>query len=114
MLDLAKVGVVEEQRFAHQKMLEFELRSRRLKHLGTWAAAQMRMGADQAASYVHRVLGISVASASDETVVQAIHDDFVRYGVARDKQAIRAALAHITAGAPGKISLDEPSGRLAA
>lgn|SRR5512143_1512045 len=97
MLDLAKVGIIEEQKFAHQKMLEFKVRSRRFKHLGNWAAAQMRQRGDQAAAYVQRVLSIGVCSASDEAVVEAIHDDFVRQGVSKDKVAIRAALTRFTA-----------------
>lgn len=92
MIDLAKVGIIEERKFAYQKLQEFELRSRRLKHLGKWAAAQMGKSGEQAAEYVHRILGIGVSSPSDDTVVEAVHDDFVRHGVALSKAAIRSEL----------------------
>jgi hypothetical protein len=93
MVNLAKVGVVEEQKLAHQKRLEFESRSRCLKQFGRWAAGQMRKDGDEALAYMRRVLGIGVSTASDEDVVELVHRDFLGQGLEWDRGALRAVLA---------------------
>jgi hypothetical protein len=113
-LDLAKIGVVEEQKLAYEQAAAFTLRSRHLKQLGLWAAAQMGKSSEQAAAYMARVLGIGVSSAADEDVVDAIHGDFAAHGLACDKQIIRDAFASIRAGLKAPAKLQPASSRLAA
>lgn len=113
-LDLAKIGMVEEQKLAYEQTAAFALRSRHLKQLGLWAAAQMGKSSEQAAGYMYRVLGIGVSSAADEDVVDAIHGDFAAQGLACEKQAIRDALASIRAGLKAPTRLQPASRRLAA
>lgn len=113
-LDLAKVRMVEEQKLAYQQSAAFALRSRHLKQLGLWAAAQMGKSSEEAAGYMYRVLGIGVSSAADDDVVDAIHGDFATQGLACEKQTIRDAIASIRAGLNAPRRLQPASRRLAA
>ena len=88
MVNLAKIGLIEEQRLVHQQSQEFAMRSRHLKQLGLWAAAQMGRSGERAARYVDRILSIGVSGGGDAPVVNAIARDFAAQGLAYDKQAI--------------------------
>lgn len=113
-LDLAKVGMVEEQKLAYQQSTAFTLRSQHLKQLALWAAAQMGKSSGQAAGYMDRILGIGVSSAADEDLVDAIHGDFVAQGLACEKRTIRDAIVAIRAGQKAPTRLQLVSSRLAA
>ena len=105
MFNLAKIGIVEEQRLVHEQSQAFVMRSRHLKQLGLWAATQMGWSGERADRYINRILGIVVSSPEDARVVNASARDFAARGVARDKRAIWHTLARI------KETLAVPTGR---
>ena len=114
MFNLAKIGLIEEQRLVHQQSQEFAMRSRHLKQLGLWAAAQMGRSGEHAARYVDRILGIGVSGVGDASVVNAIARDFAAQGLACDKQTIWNTITRMKAALAIPTGREFESGRSAA
>lgn len=64
-----------EEKYAHDKELQFKVNARRNKLLGLWAAEQMGMKGDAATAYARTVVEFDFEEAGDEDVFKKVMGD---------------------------------------
>ncbi|MBM3507159.1 MAG: DUF1476 domain-containing protein [Alphaproteobacteria bacterium] len=64
-----------EEKYAHDKELQFKVNARRNKLLGLWAAEQMGMKGDAATAYARTVVESDFEEAGDEDVFKKVMGD---------------------------------------
>ncbi len=70
-----------ENKFKHDEELQFRVHARRAKLLGLWAAAQMKMSADEAETYAKQVVSADFEEAGVDDIVRKVHTDLSDKGV---------------------------------
>ena len=78
-----------EQKFKHDKELEFKAVARRNKLLGRWAAEQMGLSGAAAEDYAKAVVLADFDKPGDDDVLQKLKGDFQAKGVAVSELQIR-------------------------
>ena len=81
-----------ETKFARDEEMAFRVIARRNRLLGQWAAAQMKLGADETDAYCASVVHAEFEEAGDEDVVRKLLADLAAAGVAVDDATVRTAL----------------------
>jgi hypothetical protein len=78
-----------EAKFAHDEELMFKATARSNKLLGLWAAAQLGLSGDAAASYATALVTDNLESQSIDDVVGKVSGDLAGKGVARGQVALK-------------------------
>lgn len=81
-----------ENKFAHDQEMAFRITARRNRLVGQWAAAMMKLTAEETDSYAKSVVQADFEEAGDEDVIRKILGDLTSAGVEIDEAAIRTAL----------------------
>jgi hypothetical protein len=78
-----------EAKFAHDEELMFKATARSNKLLGLWAAGQLGLSGDAAASYATSLVTNQLQSQTMDEVVDKVSGDLAGKGVAREQVAAR-------------------------
>lgn len=78
-----------EQKYKHDKELEFKITARRNKLVGLWAAAQFGMSSADAEAYAKAVVMSDLEKAGDEDIVGKLLADFQAKGIEMTAHRIR-------------------------
>lgn len=70
-----------ENKFAHDKELEFKINARRNKLLGQWAAGKMGIAADKVDEYAKTVVISDLEKEGDEDVFEKVKKDLFGAGL---------------------------------
>ena len=81
MTNLSDKEKAFENKFAHDKELEFKINARRNKLLGQWAAEKMAVPADQVDAYAKSVVLSDFEKAGDEDVFDKVKKDLFDAGI---------------------------------
>ena len=89
-----------ENKFAHDKELQFKVEARANKLLGLWAAELMGKSGDDAEAYAKEVVVSDFEEAGNEDVYRKVAGDL---GTRSTEEAIRTAMADCLAEAKKQI-----------
>jgi hypothetical protein len=92
-----------ENKWAHDEELRFKVTARRNKLLGLWAAGEMGLSGEAAASYAKEVVVADLAETGDEDVIRKILADFGAKGVTRSDYSIRTKMEELLAVAGAQV-----------
>ena len=92
-----------ENKFKHDKELEFKATSRRNKLLGLWAAEKLGLSGAEAEAYAKEVVAADFEEAGDHDVFRKIRKDFDAKGVTQSDHQIRRTMDELLAEAVGQI-----------
>lgn len=92
-----------ENKWAHDEELRFKVTARRNKLLGLWAAGEMGLTGEAAASYAKEIVVADLAETGDEDVVRKILADFSAKGVTRSDHLIRSKMQELLAVAGEQV-----------
>ena len=85
-----------EAKFARDEEMAFRINARRNRLLGQWAAAQMKLTAEETDSYAKAVVQADFEEAGDEDVVRKVYGDLTAANVEVEEAAVRRALEEKT------------------
>ena len=92
-----------ENKFKHDKELEFKATARRNKLLGLWAAEKLGLSGPDADAYAKDVVKSDIVEAGEEDVFRKIRGDFDAKGVAQSDHQIRRTMAELMQDAATQI-----------
>ena len=92
-----------ENKFAHDRELQFKVAARRNRLLGLWAAGLMGMEGDAATAYAKEVVVADLAEAGDEDVFRKIRGDLDAKSVQQSDHQIRRTMEELFAEAKAQI-----------
>ena len=84
-----------EQKYKHDKELEFKINARRNKLLGLWVAEQLGIPAGEAEAYAKSVVMADFAKPGDDDVIEKVIADCQAKGVAMTEQRLRKRLGEL-------------------
>ena len=84
-----------EQKYKHDKELEFKINARRNKLLGLWVAEQLGIPAGEAEAYAKSVVMADFTKPGDDDVIEKVIADCQAKGVAMTEQRLRKRLAEL-------------------
>jgi len=84
-----------EQKYKHDKELEFKINARRNKLLGLWVAEQLGIPAGAAEAYAKSVVMADFAKPGDDDVIEKVIADCQAKGVAMTEQRLRKRLGEL-------------------
>jgi len=93
-----------ENKYAHDKELEFRIHARRNKLLGLWAAARMNLSGSPAEDYAKTLVTADMGANNDEIIIQRVKSDFSAKGAPVSDQDIRAEIHRVTQVAREQIA----------
>lgn len=80
-----------ENKYAHDKEMEFKITARRNKLLGLWAADKLHLQADERDAYA-RAIATDVEHAAESDIIHRVLHDFEGAGVQLTEKDIRAEM----------------------
>jgi hypothetical protein len=92
-----------EQKYKHDKELEFKINARRNKLLGLWAAKEMGIPDGDADAYAKTVVLADFEKPGDDDVVQKIIGDFKQKGVEMSEHRVRKHMTELLATAREQV-----------
>ena len=84
-----------EQKYKHDKELEFKINARRNKLLGLWVAEQLGIPAGAAEAYAKSVVMADFTKPGDDDVIEKVIADCRAKGVAMTEQRLRKRLGEL-------------------
>lgn len=84
-----------EQKYKHDKELEFKVNARRNRLLGLWAARQLGISDAEAEAYAKTVVMSDFQKPGDDDVVQKIVADFKQKGIEMSEHRVRKHMAEL-------------------
>lgn len=84
-----------EQKYKHDKELEFKVNARRNKLLGLWAAGELGLAGADAEAYAKSVVLADFEKPGDEDVVDKLIADFKAKGIDMSAHRIRKHMADL-------------------
>lgn len=84
-----------EQKYKHDKELEFKINARRNKLLGLWAAKEMGIPDGEADAYAKTVVLADFEKPGDDDVMQKIIGDFKQKGVEMSEHRVRKHMTEL-------------------
>src|SRR5215471_14890411 len=84
-----------EQKFSHDKELEFKVNARRNRLLGLWAATELGIPDAEAEAYAKSVVMANFQKSGDDDVVQKMLADFNQRGIGMTEHRIRKHMAEL-------------------
>jgi hypothetical protein len=92
-----------ENKFKHDKELEFKAISRRNKLLGLWAANLLGIHGAEAETYAKAVLKADLEQPGDQDVVDKVLGDFKQRGVDMSEHRLRKQMTELLSAAVAQI-----------
>ena len=92
-----------ENKFKHDKELEFKATARRNKLLGLWAANLLGIHGAEAETYAKSVVKADMEKPGDADVVEKILHDFKERGVDMSEHRLRKQMTELMTAAVGQI-----------
>jgi hypothetical protein len=92
-----------EQKYKHDKELEFKINARRNKLLGLWAAKEMGIPDGEADAYAKTVVLADFEKPGDDDVVQKIIGDFKQKGLEMSEHRVRKHMTELLAAAREQV-----------
>jgi hypothetical protein len=92
-----------ENKFKHDKELEFKATARRNKLLGLWAANLLGIHGAEAETYAKSVVKADMEKPGDQDVVDKILGDFKQRGVDMSEHRLRKQMTELMTAAVGQI-----------
>ncbi len=92
-----------EQKYKHDKELEFKVNARRNKLLGLWAAKEMGVPDGEADAYAKSVVMADFEKPGDDDVVQKLIADFKQKGIDMSEHRVRKHMAELLDAARTQI-----------
>lgn len=99
-----------EQKYKHDKELEFKVNARRNKLLGLWAAQELGLPASEAEAYAKTVVMADFAKPGDQDVVDKIMADFKERGRELSENRLRKRMEELLAEARQQVMSEVKSG----
>ena len=96
-----------EEKFRHDKELQFKVTARRNKLLGLWAAEQMGISGSEAETYAKDVVMSDFEKPGDDDVVEKVLKDFQARGIAMHEHRLRKEMDSLLDIARRQIMADE-------
>ena len=84
-----------EQKYKHDKELDFKVNARRNRLLGLWAAKQLGIPDPDAEAYAKAVVMADFQKPGDDDVVEKIVADFKRKGIEMSEHRVRKHMAEL-------------------
>lgn len=84
-----------EQKYKHDKELEFKVNARRNRLLGLWAAKEMGIPDAEAEAYAKAVVMADFQRPGDDDVVEKIVGDFKQKGIEMSEHRVRKHMAEL-------------------
>ncbi len=84
-----------EEKYKHDKELEFKINARRNKLLGLWAAKELALPDSEAEAYAKSVVMVDFEKPGDDDVVEKILADFKQKGVEMSEHRLRKRMAEL-------------------
>jgi hypothetical protein len=92
-----------ENKFKHDKELEFKATARRNKLLGLWAANLLGIHGAEAETYAKSVVKADMEKPGDQDVVDKLLADFKQRGVDMSEHRLRKQMTELLSAAVGQI-----------
>jgi hypothetical protein len=92
-----------ENKFKHDKELEFKATARRNKLLGLWAANLLGIHGAEAETYAKTVVKADMEKPGDQDVVDKLLGDFKQRGVDMSEHRLRKQMTELMTAAVGQI-----------
>ena len=92
-----------ENKFKHDKELEFKATARRNKLLGLWAANLLGIHGADAETYAKSVVKVDMEKPGDQDVVDKLLGDFKQRGVDMSEHRLRKQMTELMTAAVGQI-----------
>ena len=95
-----------ENKFKHDKELEFKATARRNKLLGLWAAELLGISGAEAEAYAKSVIKADLEKPGDQDVVDKIMGDFKGRGVELSEHRLKKRMAELLATAVAQVQAE--------
>ena len=92
-----------ENKYKHDQELQFKVMARRNRLLGDWAAGQLGLSGDAAASYAKEVVSSDFARAGDDDVLQKVMADLTTKGIDIDERRLRKRMDELLEDAKAQL-----------
>jgi hypothetical protein len=92
-----------EQKYKHDKELEFKINARRNKLLGLWAAKELGIPDGEAEAYAKTVVLADFEKPGDDDVVEKIIGDFKQKGLEISEHRVRKHMAELLNAARNQV-----------
>ncbi len=92
-----------EQKYKHDKELEFKVNARRNKLLGLWVADQIGLSGDEKEAYAKSVVMADFEKPGDSDVVDKVLADFSAKGVEMTEHRLRKHMDELLATAKQQV-----------
>jgi len=92
-----------EQKYKHDKELEFKINARRNKLLGLWAAGELGLTGADAEAYAKSVVMSDFEKPGDDDVVEKVLGDFRAKGIDMTEHRIRKHMTDLLAEARRQV-----------
>jgi hypothetical protein len=86
-----------EQKYKHDKELEFKVNARRNKLLGVWAAQELGLPDSEVEAYAKAVVMADFARPGDQDVVDKVLADFKARGIEMSEHRLRKRMEELLA-----------------
>jgi len=95
-----------ENKFKHDKELEFKATSRRNKMLGLWAANLLGIHGAEAETYARAVLKADIDAPGDKAMVDKLLGDFKQHGVDMSEHRLRKHMVELMHDAVAQVKAE--------
>ncbi|MGE0121230.1 MAG: DUF1476 domain-containing protein [Dongiaceae bacterium] len=84
-----------EQKYKHDKELQFKINARRNRLLGLWAAKELGLPDSEAEAYAKSVVMADFEKPGDDDVVEKVVGDFKQKGIEISEHRVRKHMAEL-------------------
>lgn len=95
-----------EQKYKHDKEMEFKINARRNKLLGLWAAKELGIADADAEAYARSVVMADFEKPGDDDVVEKVVADYKQKGIEMSEHRLRKQMAELLETARQQIMSD--------
>ena len=96
-----------EQKYKHDKELEFKVNARRNRLLGLWAAKELGIPDAEAEAYAKTVVMADFQKPGDEDVVEKIVGDFKQKGIEMSEHRVRKHMSEFLDMARKQVMIEQ-------
>ena len=93
-----------EEKYAHDREVEFKVMARRNKLLGLWAAEQMGLEDEAAKAYAREVVESDFQEAGDDDVFAKVWEDFQTKSVPQSEHQVRRQMTDLLEQARNQLA----------
>jgi hypothetical protein len=96
-----------EQKYKHDKELEFKINARRNKLLGVWAAKELGMPDSEVDAYAKSVVMADFEKPGDDDVVEKVLADFKQKGIELSEHRLRKQMTDLLDAARQQVMSEQ-------